>query len=200
MKTQHKFPMPSNPARIQIIGARLAFPQLDEPKQFQGQGKARYDATALIPKEDKDTLAAVEKAMRAAAVAKWGEAKADQAVKGLKAGGKVAFQDGDSKADWDGFTDHMYIGAHAQKSSPPTLVDAARNALPRDTSVIYAGCYCVFNLEFWAQDNDFGKRINCTVRGVQFYKDGDSFGAGAPASEDEFEAIDGAESAPDDFA
>lgn len=189
----------SQPTRLMLVGARLAFPQLDEPKQFQGQGKFRYDATALIPKEDKATLAAIEAAIRAAAVAKWGEAKADQAVKGLKAAGKVALQDGDAKSDWDGFTDHMYIGAHAQKNAPPTLLDAARNVLPRDTSVIYAGCYVAMSLEFWAQDNEFGKRINCTVRGVQFYKDGDSFGAGAPASEDEFEAIDGADDAPEDF-
>lgn len=187
----------AQPARLMLIGARLAFPQLDEPKQFQGQGKPRYDATPLIPKEDTKTIEAIEAAIRAAAAAKWGENKADAAVKGLKASGKVAFQDGDAKADWDGFTDHMYIGAHAQKNAPPTLLDGARNVLPRDTSVIYAGCYCAFSLEFWAQDNEFGKRINCTVRGVQFYKDGDSFGAGAPASEDEFEEIDGGDAAAD---
>lgn len=50
-------------------------------------------------------------------------------------------------------------------------------------------------LEFWAQDNKFGKRVNATLMGVQFFRDGDAFSGGGAASDDDFDDVtSGAES------
>ena len=51
------------------------------------------------------------------------------------------------------------------------------------------------SIELWAQDNSFGKRVNASLRGVQFLKDGDAFAGGGAASDDEFDDL-----ATDDFA
>jgi hypothetical protein len=188
--------------KVMLKNVRLAFPVLNKPEQFQGEGKPRYSATLLIPKGDPQ-IAEVEKAMRAAAEDKWGPAKADAAVKGLRAANKTAFNDGDLKSDYQGFEGNMYVGAHAQAAAPPRLLDGRKQELPRDTGVIYPGCYVNASVEFWAQDNQYGKRINCSLRGIQFVKDGDSFAAGAPASLDEFEVVEGApvdEATESDFA
>ena len=39
------------------------------------------------------------------------------------------------------------------------------------------------------QDNAYGKRVNASLRGVQFAGDGEAFGGGRPAEVDEFEDI-----------
>jgi hypothetical protein len=188
--------------KVMLKNVRLAFPVLNKPEQFQGEGKPRYSATLLFPKDDENHKA-VKAAMREAAVAKWGEAKADAAVKGLTAALKTALGDGDLKAEYTGFEGNMYVGAHSQASAPPRLLDGRKQELPRDTGVIYPGCYVNASVEFWGQDNQWGKRINASLRGIQFVKDGDSFAAGAPASLDEFETVDGApidEATESDFA
>ena len=45
-------------------------------------------------------------------------------------------------------------------------------------------------VEFWAQDNNYGRRINCTLLGVMYAGEGERFGGGsAPASADDFGAF-----------
>jgi len=41
----------------------------------------------------------------------------------------------------------------------------------------------------WAQDNQYGKRINAKLRAVQFYKDGAPFGEGRIDVSKEFAPI-----------
>ena len=53
----------------------------------------------------------------------------------------------------------------------------------------YGGCYVRAVLDLWAQDNKWGKRINCTLKGVQFIKDGDAFSASTPAQDEDFADI-----------
>lgn len=194
--------METSNRRVMLTNVRLAFPVLNEPEAFEAGGKPRYSATALFEPNSENHKLCIA-AVRAAAAEKWGEAKADAAVKGLTAGLKVALQNGDLKSDYAGFEGMMFVGANAQANTPPTLLDGQRKQLPRDTSMIYAGCYVNMSVEFWAQDNQYGKRINASVRGVQFVKDGDAFGAGAPASTDEFGVVEGAPvetAADEDFA
>ena len=39
-------------------------------------------------------------------------------------------------------------------------------------------------------DNQYGKRINATLRGVQFVSDGEPFAGGQPADADEFDILE----------
>ncbi len=50
-------------------------------------------------------------------------------------------------------------------------------------------------IRLWYQDNHYGKRINASLRNVQFVKDGEPFGAKPVAPEEDFEALEGAEDA-----
>jgi hypothetical protein len=183
--------------RILLNNVRLAFPNLFEPTTVAGEGKPRYGAALLIPLEHPQ-LAAVKARIDAIAKDKWKD-KAAAVLSGLYKTDKVALHDGDTKPQYDGFAGVMFVSANSQENAPPTVVDQARNPLGSKSGKPYAGCYVNASLEFWAQDNQYGKRINCTLRGVQFYKDGDSFSAGRPADADEFEEVtDGADAG--DFA
>lgn len=190
------------PQRVMLTKVRLAFPVLKEPESFQGEGKPRYSATLILEKDSANHKACV-KAMREVAGSKWTEAKADAAIKGLTAGLKVALFDGDLKSQYEGFEGNVVVSAHCQADVPPRMLDGQRRELPRTTGMIYAGCYVNASIDFWAQDNQYGKRINAQLRGVQFHSDGDSFGAGSSASPDEFGVVDSAPTAAatdEDFA
>lgn len=183
--------------RILLNNVRLAFPNLFEPTTVAGEGKPRYGAALLLPM-DHPQLEALKAKIDAVARDKWKD-KATATLAGLYKTDKVALHDGDTKPQYDGFAGMMFVSANSQENAPPTVVDQARNPLGAKSGKPYAGCYVNASLEFWAQDNQYGKRMNCTLRGVQFYKDGDSFSAGRPADADEFEEVtDGADAG--DFA
>lgn len=183
--------------RLMLKDARLAFPALFEPTTVAGEGKPRFSA-ALLLSLDHPQLEEINKKIEAVARDKWKD-KAAAILTGLRKTDKVALHDGDTKAQYDGFPGNWYISAASQESAPPTVVDQARNALTAKSGKPYAGCYVNASLEFWAQDNQYGKRINCTLRGVQFLRDGDSFSAGRPADADEFDEVTEGAGA-DDFA
>jgi hypothetical protein len=182
--------------RILLKNARLAFPNLFEPTTVAGEGKPRFSGTMLLP-IDHPQLAEIRTKIDAIAKDKWRE-KAAGILSGLYKTGKVALHDGDEKSQYDGFPGNMFVAAASQENAPPTVVGADRAPLTAKSGKPYAGCYVNASLEFWAQDNQWGKRINCTLRGVQFARDGDAFSAGRPADADEFDVVEGADA--NDFA
>lgn len=182
--------------RLMIRDARLAFPALFQPRTVNGEGKPRYSATLLLDANDPQ-IAAIRKTITHVAKEKWKD-KAGGILTSLEKVGKVALHDGDEKAQYDGFAGMMFVAASAQETAAPTVVDANRAPLTERSGKPYAGCYVNASVEFWAQDNAYGKRINATLRGIQFARDGDTFGAGSrAAAADEFDEI---EVAVDEFA
>lgn len=183
-----------------IIQGRAAFLRVDKPERFQGTGDPRYSGNVIIER-DSEAYKTVMAAMRAAAADQWGEAKADAAVNGLTKALKTALVDGDTKPDLDGYADHWVVQAHAKANQPPTLVmtQGGQNVrLDRETqTVIYGGCYVNAIIEFWAQDNKWGKRINAQLCGLQFVRDGDPFAGGKPADATDFDTVE--EASPADF-
>lgn len=180
--------------RVTLQG-RLAFPQLDKPERFQGQGDPRFSASVIM-EPDSPSLAKARAAMLAAAEKTW-PGKGQQALKSLEAATKTALINGDTKPEIAGYEGNWVVSAHAKANVPPRLVktENGRNVtLDRETqTVIYGGCVVNMLVDFWGQDNKWGKRINAQLAGVQFVRDGDPFGGGRAAAEDDFEIIEEAE-------
>lgn len=169
---------------VKLNNVRLAFPNLFRPQSVQGSDP-KYSASFLI-EPDADVIEELEDAMLQVAEAKWGD-KAEKILGQLKKQERVCLRDGDGKAEYDGFEGNMYVAA--SNAARPLVVDRNREELSQADGRPYGGCYVNTSVEIWAQDNDYGKRINASLRGVQFYKDGDSFSGGAPASADEFDDL-----------
>lgn len=172
-------------ASVTLKGVRLTFPALFVAKQVQGQGEAKFSAGFLIPR-DHPQLKELEAAMVAAATEKWG-AKAGDTLKALKAADKLCVHDGDSKSDYDGYAGQYFI--NASNKIRPLVIDGNRNPIEQSSGIIYSGCYVNVKLELWAQDNNFGKRVNASLLGVQFAKDGERLAGGSVATVDDFEAV-----------
>lgn len=182
--------------KIKIENVRLAFPALFEPKTVNGEGDPRFSAVFILdPSSVNVTL--IRDAIATVAKEKWG-AKADAILKELANKDRICYaprgktnQSGDI---YDGFEGMHYI--NASNTARPLVLDRDASPLTAADGRPYAGCYVYASLELWAQDNNYGKRVNASLRGVQFYRDGDAFSGGGVASIDEFAPLeDGAAAA-----
>jgi hypothetical protein len=172
--------------RIMLRNVRLAFPKLFVPEAID-DGKPMYGAL-LILGPDHPQLGEIKQKMQAVAKEKW-QAKAVEVYKGVEKADKLALHDGDTKAQYDGFSGNFFVSANAKETERPTIVDGNKSPLTAKDGKPYSGCYVNVSIDFWAQDNNFGKRINAQLRGVQFLRDGDAFAAGRPADSNEFEPV-----------
>lgn len=172
--------------RILLKDVRLAFPNIWKASAPKGGGEPAFSASFLLPKNHPQ-LADLNKAIDAVAKVRWGD-KADAILKAVRASDKTCLHNGDAKSEYEGFEGNLYVSSRSKVR--PTVFDQLRNELSEADGKLYSGCYVDASLEVWAQDNDFGKRVNAELRGVQFRRDGDAFAGGArPAAADEFEEI-----------
>lgn len=164
-----------------LKSVRLSFPNLFQASSVNGS-EPRFAANFLI-EPDSENAKAVETAVAQAAKDKWG-AKAELEIKKLSASDRTCLHDGNLK-DYDGYEGNLYLSA--SNSVKPLVLDKdAKTHLDSSDGRPYAGCYVNAIVDIWVQDNNFGKRINASLRGVQFVKDGDAFSGGGAATEDEF--------------
>lgn len=171
--------------KLMLKNVRLAFPSLFEAKTVNGEGKPAFSASFLINPKDPQ-VKTIQQAIEATAKDKWG-AKADTVLKAIRAADKSALHDGNAKAEYDGYADMLYLSARNQ--ARPLVIDADKSPLTAADGKPYAGCYVNASVDLWAQDNAYGKRINASLCGVQFVRDGDAFAGGGVASEDEFDDL-----------
>ncbi len=167
--------------------ARLAFTDsLTEAKDFKGDKKFKFRCKFLTPKEStasKDILAAV----LSVATAAWKD-KATKELEILKAENKLCFTNGDIKG-YEGYPGNYVLSA-TNKIQPKYFNGVPERLSPEAAAkLFYSGCYVIAKVGIWAQDNEWGKRINCNLRGVQFYAQGEAFTGGGVAGDDEFEAV-----------
>ena len=178
----------TSPTRATLLNVRLTFPALFEPKAVQGSTDAKFSATALFGK-DHPQLGEIKAKIMAAATGKWG-AKAADVLKQLQAADKLCLRDGDGKSDYDGYAGNLYINA-SNKIRPLAIGGGpdGRGAVTASDGKFYSGCYVNMIVDFWAQDNQYGKRVNASLLGVQFLKDGDRLAGGGIAAADDFAPI-----------
>jgi len=179
--------------KVKLTNVRLAFPVLFEAKTVNGEGKPAFSASFLLDPADPQ-VKALNQAIEQVAKDKWG-AKAEAILKQMRAQDKVALHDGDLKANYDGFPGNLYVSARS--ATRPLVIDKDKSPLTEQDGKPYAGCFVNASIELWPQDNNYGKRVNASLRGVQFFRDGDAFAGGGAASEDEFDDISSGATADD---
>lgn len=171
--------------KIRLESVRLSFPNLFAAREFKaGDGKPRFDASFLIEpdsKNDKLVKDAIEKAGVEKLGAKWPKFLAT--VTGQS--NKFCYIDGDTK-DYEGYEGTMVLAAHSKVR--PTVIDRDRTPLTEADGKLYGGCYVNAIVEIWVQTGE-NPGVRCGFTGIQFEKHGEAFGAGAPASPDEFDNL-----------
>lgn len=165
-------------AKIILKNVRISFPSLFKKATYNGD-ETGFEGTFLINKEDQTAqVELIQNAIKDLIKTNLKGAKLQQ--------DKICLRDGDL-VDYDGYADHFSIKASSKKR--PLVIDRDKAPLVEEDGRPYSGCYVNASVELWAQNNNYGKRINCTLLAVQFFKDGVPFGDGATGSLSDFDAF-----------
>lgn len=177
--------------RIMLKNITLAFPALAEPQSF-GEGEPAYGAKFPV-KPNSEHQKAIDAAIKAEAKDQWKD-KADSVLEMLTEDGKIAFvkkvyRSKKTGEPYQGFDGMHYLSTRNAKTQP-TVFDKYGEELVSKGEIerqAFSGAVVNASVEIWAQDNKWGRRINCTLRGVMLTGEGESFGGGSsPAGADEF--------------
>lgn len=163
--------------KFALKNVRLSFPSLFQKSVYNGV-EGKYEASLLLDKNSQaDQIEQIKKAIE--------ECKTSSKIK--VGTDKIFLKDGDNY-DYDGYQGHMVIKVSTNRR--PTVVDRDKTPLVEDDGVIYSGCYVNAIVGCWAQNNNYGKRVNGNLYGIQFVKDGESFGSNNTDVSGEFDDLD----------
>jgi hypothetical protein len=177
---------------IVLTNVRISYAKLFKPDTKFGN----YGLVALMEKGDEQGEANLKKvrgAMNKAAKKEW-----PTNTPKLKPA-KLCLQDGDDEDD-EAYQNHW--GLRASNGDAVPIVNRAKQLVkPGQPQAPYSGCFCDVAVEIWAQDNDFGKRINAKLKSVRFHGEGEALTADRPVNPDEiFDDYDEEEFGDDDDA
>lgn len=170
----------ANVSKTKVItgkNTRLSYFHGWEPTSING-GPERYSVSVLIPKDDKETVKAINDAVDAAieeGIAKFGGKKPN------KAAIKLPLRDGDTEREDEAYAGHWFINANS-KTAPQIVDKAVKPILDRDE--VYSGCYARVSLNFYAFNSNGNKGIACGLGNIQKIRDGESLGGRSSAADD----------------
>lgn len=181
MKNEHK-------GKVVLNDVRIAFADIYTAKAFN-EGEPRFSATFILPPTHPQ-LKDIRAAITAVAEDKWAE-KAGLMLKELARKDNLAYRTTEyanaSGEVYSGFEGAHWLRATSKQTARPLLLSRRREVVTEQDGLIYAGCYVNTVVELWAQDNKWGKRVNATLKSIQFLRDGDAFGGGGTkANADDF--------------
>ncbi|WP_200813127.1 DUF2815 family protein [Helcococcus massiliensis] len=162
---------------------RLSYVNLWEPKASLAGGKEKYSASVIIPKSDKKTLEAIQKAIDAAieeGIGKFGGKKPNPKTI------KLPLRDGDEERDDEAYKNSYFLNANS--ITQPQIVDRRVQPIV-ETSEIYSGIYARVSLNFYAFNTNGNKGVAVGLGNVQKLRDGDPLGGRTNASDD-FDSLD----------
>lgn len=168
--------MKNNTNRTKVItgvNTRLSYFHGWEPVSVNG-GAEKYSVSVLIPKDDTETINAVNAAIEEG-IAKFGGKKPN------KAAIKIPLRDGDVERDDEAYKGHYFINANSKTA--PQIVDKSVKPI-MDRGEVYSGCFARVSLNFFAFNSNGNKGVACGLGNIQKIKDGEPLGGKTSAADD----------------
>ena len=148
---------------IKIPNTRLSFPSLFQTAPFAGVDTGKYSATFILDAvEHKKEIIEIQRTV-------------DQLIKDSLLGKALPPDKICLKVSPD---DKNKFTLKCSTKKRPMVLNRDKTPLTESDNVIYAGCYVNAIVSLWAQDNQYGKRINGSLVGVMFAAHGEPFGSG----------------------
>lgn len=175
----------NNPCKV-VTGPRTrwAYCNVWEPKQPLNGGRPKYSVKLIIPKDDMETVTAVDDAIRAAQDEGYKRLRGDDAYVPSFGEIKWPVQDGDAPGLRNA---QDYAGCwliNANSDNAPQIVDAHMRPVI-EHSRVYSGVYGRASISFYAYNKGGGKRgIACCLRNLQLIKAGEPLATRSDAQHD----------------
>ena len=140
--------------------------------------KGKYMTNVLIPKEEKETVEAIKKAIeaakKAATVSKWGGKEPKKL--------DMPLRDGDTDKE----DDEVYAGRYflnAKSTTRPGICDKHKTPIV-DEEEIYSGVWAYVSVTFFGYDVSGNRGVACGLNNIMKFKDGERLGGRASAESD----------------
>lgn len=171
---------------VRIDNAIASYPHLDKPWKKNEKDREKYSLTGLLPKETHDEAkkVLVEMINTLLADAKMGKIGAEH--KFCRNGDG---EDGPLKPETEG----MWIVKASENPDRAPKVRDERTKIMTPAEIlkrIYAGCRVNMLIRPWAQNNEFGKKINANLIAVQFVGEGTRIGEAAIDDDDAWDILE----------
>ena len=139
-----------------IEDVRVLFPHFFEREEFNGE-VGKYSGKFILPKESQPFQVAGE------------------AVKSMMEGRPPLTPDRLCLRLYPQYGEDVFV-LSASSNDKPKVVDRALQEVGEDDGLIYSGAYVNATFSLWYQDNEYGRRINCNLDAVQFFRHGERLG------------------------
>lgn len=165
--------------RVVFGPVRLSYTHLFSKYSPDGDSaNGKYMTNVLIPKEEKETIAAIKQAIEAgkkqAIVSKWGGKEPKKL--------DLPLRDGDvDKEDDDVYAGQYFVNAKC--NTRPGIVDKYKAPIV-DEDEIYSGVWAIVSVTFYGYDVSGNRGIACGLNNVMKFKDGERLGGRASADTD----------------
>lgn len=161
---------------------RLSYTHVFSKYNPDGDDKsAKYMTNVLIPAKEKETVAAIQKAIDAAKasgiVSKWGGKEPKKL--------DMPLRDGDDKDD-DVYAGMLYV--NAKSSTRPGIVGRDKAPIV-DEEEIYSGVWAYVSVTFYPYDTNGKRGVACGLNNIMKFKDDEKLG-GRCSAETDFADID----------
>lgn len=172
--------------RILVKKVRLSYFNGFEPfkgKDDKGNAQEKFSCKFLLPKERADSADQLKKiwsVIEAVRIEKWGKKYPKLPPERFF----IRNGDDDGKEEYDG----MWV-ISANNTEQPKLIDSNRAPLEKKDGKLYSGCWGHAIITVWAQDNQFGKRINASWEGVMFAEHDEAFSGRVALSDDDWSDV-----------
>lgn len=145
------------------------------------QADGKYMTNVLIPKDEKETIEAINKAIaeakKQAIVSKWGGKEPKKL--------DMPLRDGDEKDD-ENYEGHLFV--NAKSNTRPGIVDRKKVPIV-DEEEVYSGVWAVVSVTFFGYDKNGNKGVACGLNNIMKFKDDEHFG-GRVSAESDFGDVD----------
>lgn len=158
---------------------RFSYAYLFKPQAGIGGGDEKYSVSAIIPKDDKKTIEAIERAIEKAT-------KEGVSRYGSKFGKAVNFRnplrDGDiDKADDPAYKDSYFL--NVKSKTKPGVVDKDLNEI-LDPSEVYSGCYGRLSITAFPYSVNGSTGASFSLNNAMKLSDGEPLGGKSRAADD----------------
>ena len=166
-----------NSTKVVTGVVRLSYANVWEPASINGS-KPKYSVSLIIPKDDKATVDAINRAVENAI--KDGAAKFGGKIP-PRGSLKLPLRDGDTERDDEAYKGCYFVNANS--TTAPQIVD--RQVQPiLDRGEIYSGCYARVSVNFYAFNSNGNRGIACGLGNIQKIRDGEPLGGKTSAADD----------------
>ena len=145
------------------------------------QADGKYMTNVLIPKDEKETSEAINKAIaeakKQAIVSKWGGKEPKKL--------DMPLRDGDEKDD-ENYEGHLFV--NAKSNTRPGIVDRKKVPIV-DEEEVYSGVWAIVSVTFFGYDKNGNKGVACGLNNIMKFKDDEHFG-GRVSAESDFGNVD----------